>query len=472
MQRFALKTKIGLAVSALVVGMIMIASVALFQIGQMGKVPQQIGKQSVEPITRVGRFLEVFLSTRVAIRQYLLSDDGNRRSQSKQEVERYAKTLFGVIEDAQKHEVGTAYENEWQRLANQSKEFAAVWVKILSASEGNQPELARQYLFRDCVEVSEKMLKTIHEMEEQSQASATTQIAEMEKQIQTSFLAMAAVGAVGLALSVGIWFWLTREMSHSAVRLRYEVSTASEQLSKTAEAIVQAGHGVAQGCGAQEKAIGQANEKVGRIANSAARNKSRVLQMEAKSLEARQSMSEGSAEMKRTIQAFDDYLATSKKIAAVLEQIDGIAFQTNILALNASVEAARAGEAGLGFSVVATEVGNLAKRTSAAAAETRQRLAAVQEQGERSVQTLEQVARRFATVSADVAELDTGMHSLKTEASEQATNLQAIRQTLVQIEAGIIEFAQFGRDSERVSEEFTEAMESLETAIEVVVGKE
>jgi methyl-accepting chemotaxis protein len=78
---------------------------------------------------------------------------------------------------------------------------------------------------------------------------------------------------------------------------------------------------------------------------------------------------EGGHVVQRVVETMYTISGSSRKIADIIGVIDGIAFQTNILALNASVEAARAGEQGRGFAVVAGEVRSLAQRSAQAARE-------------------------------------------------------------------------------------------------------
>jgi len=85
----------------------------------------------------------------------------------------------------------------------------------------------------------------------------------------------------------------------------------------------------------------------------------------------------------------NDLEKDSENIGSVLSVIQGIAEQTNLLALNAAIEAARAGEHGRGFAVVADEVRNLSARTQAATLETKSIIDMLQTRSKEAVSVMD-----------------------------------------------------------------------------------
>ncbi|MDR5866904.1 methyl-accepting chemotaxis protein [Halomonas koreensis] len=124
----------------------------------------------------------------------------------------------------------------------------------------------------------------------------------------------------------------------------------------------------------------------------------------------------------------------SKQMTEIIDTIDSIAFQTNILALNASVEAARAGEHGRGFAVVAEEVRNLASRSASAA----QEIKALIDGSARQIEGGAELVKRAEASLAEVLEASTRVNDIMgeiTSASEEQSNgIGQINQAVVEMD--------------------------------------
>ena len=125
---------------------------------------------------------------------------------------------------------------------------------------------------------------------------------------------------------------------------------------------------------------------------------------------------------------------SSRKIADIIGVIDGIAFQTNILALNAAGEAARAGEQGRGFAVVASEVRSLAGRSAEAAKEIKNLITDSVDRVSQGSALVDQAGSTMTEVVQSIQRVTDIMSEISAASAEQSRGVNQIGQAVTQMD--------------------------------------
>jgi methyl-accepting chemotaxis protein len=206
----------------------------------------------------------------------------------------------------------------------------------------------------DTVEYDMTQLKTV--VEEYTSDDFRKKITIDSKTKADMLAVMNSVNYLGDALSSG-----AKENLSNGQTLESNASSMSESVQHLAQRANQ------QAASLEETAA--AVEEITSITRSNAQNAD---QMSKLSSDVQASVSSGQNLATSTATAMEDINTQVTAISDAISIIDQIAFQTNILSLNAAVEAATAGEAGKGFAVVAQEVRNLASRSAQAANEIKE----------------------------------------------------------------------------------------------------
>ncbi len=220
---------------------------------------------------------------------------------------------------------------------------------------------------------------------------------------------------------------------------------------------------LAQGATEQAAAVEELSATLDELSKSAKINIEKSAEVRQNAHQTGDQVNLSSGQMELLISAMADISRTSEQIENIISTIESIAFQTNILALNASVEASRAGEAGKGFAVVANEVRNLAAKSDQAAKATKELIENSVRATTKGSAIVQEVSETLHKTLALVTQSNSAIDEITDAVQEEAEAVSQVAEGISQIANVVQTNSANSEESAAVSAELFEQVNQMKT---------
>ncbi|MCO4753265.1 MAG: hypothetical protein KC478_02230 [Bacteriovoracaceae bacterium] len=311
---------------------------------------------------------------------------------------------------------------------------------------------------------------------------------------------------ISLILSAIVAFFMSRALSNKMSAAAEDVSEGSDEINQASEEISEQARLLSESTNQQAASLHETVSSLNEISAMVSKSASHSQSSKDMSSRSRDSANEGMKTVEQMLGAIDDIASANSEIVDQLNTnskemqaitnvikeiedktkvINDIVFQTKLLSFNASVEAARAGEHGKGFSVVAEEVGTLAKSSGDAAKEIEDMLAKSIESVNKIVDTTQQrvdglvakgsekvgVGRAVSEQCKDALErileqssnLDSAIEEIATASVEQSQGIQEISKAMDQLNVVTRQNSEIAKEVSKGTVSLNEQAETLST---------
>lgn len=229
--------------------------------------------------------------------------------------------------------------------------------------------------------------------------------------------------------------WLVSDnISKSVKEVLENLSATSGNLSSLSAELTATAHKLAEGSSEQAASIQETSSTLEESSSMVHQTTQNTKEADNLAKQTKDFANKGNEEMQVMLTSMEELKRSSDEISKIIRVIDEIAFQTNILSLNAAVEAARAGDAGKGFAVVAEEVRNLAQRSAEAAKDTAIIIESNISLSEKCLAITSQVSSSLVEIRNETNKVSELLEEISTASQEQEIGISQINQAVSQME--------------------------------------
>lgn len=271
--------------------------------------------------------------------------------------------------------------------------------------------------------------------------------------------------AILIIIVVAVLFTFVKDIVSSMDRITRELDLSSSEVSAASSQLEAASQKLAEGSTEQAASIQETSSTLEETSSMVQQNRDNTQQAAVLAKQSKDYANKSNSEMQKMMEAMEELKKSSAEISKIIKVIDEIAFQTNILSLNAAVEAARAGDAGKGFAVVAEEVRNLAQRSAQAAKDTTAIIESNINLSENGAEIAKMVQKSIVEIDDQSRKVSELLDEISVATNEQAQGIDQINKAISQMEIVLASNAQTAEESASASKSLSSQVQNLDSVI-------